>query len=209
MFGNKKRLVDQLQKQGGTVAWATVLEADDQWQSASGTGAYPSHVTDHVKVTVRVEPDGGEPFEQTFHQAFPGLTPHRECTCKVIYDPQDHAKIAVLDGSIAPPGFSHEKAERSAARRAEAIEAVRSGHLTEYIEKQKAEAMQLAAAGGARIVIDGQPLVLGGAGQAPAPAPSEQSDPADQLAKLAELHSKGVLTDAEFAAAKAKVLASM
>ena len=33
-------------------------------------------------------------------------------------------------------------------------------------------------------------------------------DPADQLAKLADLHDKGKLTDEEFAAQKAKVLAS-
>ena len=38
-----------------------------------------------------------------------------------------------------------------------------------------------------------------------APAPAA-IDPADEIAKLAELHSSGALTDEEFAAAKAKAL---
>jgi hypothetical protein len=38
-------------------------------------------------------------------------------------------------------------------------------------------------------------------------APAEDAGQVEQLAKLAELHSQGALTDAEFAAAKAQVLA--
>jgi hypothetical protein len=39
----------------------------------------------------------------------------------------------------------------------------------------------------------------------PAPAPAPDSD-ADQLQQLAQMHASGVLTDEEFAAAKAKIL---
>ena len=39
----------------------------------------------------------------------------------------------------------------------------------------------------------------------PAPPPA---DPADELEHLAQLHASGALTDEEFAAAKAKTLAS-
>jgi len=42
------------------------------------------------------------------------------------------------------------------------------------------------------------------AAQAPAAAP--QAAPMDQLKELGELHQSGVLTDEEFAAAKAKIL---
>ena len=42
--------------------------------------------------------------------------------------------------------------------------------------------------------------------QAPAPPPPAEEDATAQLAKLAELHTQGVLTDEEFAAAKAKIL---
>jgi hypothetical protein len=42
-----------------------------------------------------------------------------------------------------------------------------------------------------------------------APAqPAAQHDPLDQLKELGELHRSGVLTDAEFEAAKAKLLAT-
>ncbi len=47
---------------------------------------------------------------------------------------------------------------------------------------------------------------------APAPAPVAAAAPAatevEQLTQLAELHASGALTDAEFAAEKAKILAS-
>lgn len=41
---------------------------------------------------------------------------------------------------------------------------------------------------------------------APAPAPPAGGDTTDQLAQLAQLHASGALTDAEFSAAKAKLL---
>ncbi|HEY0363545.1 MAG TPA: SHOCT domain-containing protein [Solirubrobacteraceae bacterium] len=40
----------------------------------------------------------------------------------------------------------------------------------------------------------------------PPPAPAEEDDATAQLQKLAALHTQGVLTDEEFAAAKAKIL---
>ena len=45
-------------------------------------------------------------------------------------------------------------------------------------------------------------------GQAPAPAAAPRPDPVEQLKELGELRDKGVLTEEEFAAQKAKVLAS-
>lgn len=52
----------------------------------------------------------------------------------------------------------------------------------------------------------------GGAAVASSPVeapPAAAADPLDRLAKLADLHSAGALTDQEFAAEKAKILASM
>jgi hypothetical protein len=43
---------------------------------------------------------------------------------------------------------------------------------------------------------------------APAPAPAPARDPVAQLKDLADLKAQGVLTDAEFEAQKAKILAS-
>jgi Short C-terminal domain len=42
----------------------------------------------------------------------------------------------------------------------------------------------------------------------PAAAPAAGADPIEQLKELGELRDKGVLTDEEFAAQKAKILAS-
>jgi membrane protease subunit (stomatin/prohibitin family) len=42
--------------------------------------------------------------------------------------------------------------------------------------------------------------------QAPPPAAEPEDDETAQLQKLAQLHTQGVLTDEEFAAAKAKIL---
>jgi len=42
--------------------------------------------------------------------------------------------------------------------------------------------------------------------QAPAPPPPAEDDATAQLENLAQLHAQGVLTDEEFAAAKAKAL---
>ena len=47
------------------------------------------------------------------------------------------------------------------------------------------------------------------AAQAPAqqaPAPAQQEDPMERLKQLAQIHDSGVLTDEEFASAKAKIL---
>jgi hypothetical protein len=44
--------------------------------------------------------------------------------------------------------------------------------------------------------------------QPPAPAPAASSPMIDQLNQLADLHQQGVLTDEEFAAAKAKLFGS-
>lgn len=200
MFGNKKKLEAQLQSQGGTTAWATVLDCDDKWQSSS-SGMHGSSRTDHVRLTLRVEPDGEDPWETTFNQAFPGSVPFKGWQCKVIYDPEDHSKIGVVENSIAPPGVSHGAAERSADIRAQAMAAVQSGDIGSFVERIKAQAV----AGGFQV--QGTPLVISTQTTEPAAAPAQAPvDAADELTKLADLHTQGVLTDDEFAAAKKKII---
>ena len=50
---------------------------------------------------------------------------------------------------------------------------------------------------------------FGGGGAAPAAPPAPAADPLDRLKKLDELRTAGVLTDAEFAAKKAELLAEI
>jgi hypothetical protein len=197
MFGNKKGLEHKLREQGGTVAWATIVSADEKWRSArggdSGFGG-PSQITDHMRVTLQVEPDGEPTFEVTVKQAFSSHTPRPGGRAQVIYDPADHSRIAIIDGEVYMPGLSVEKQQRSRQRTAEARAAAESGHLAEYIEQRKAEAMRAGA------VVIGSPA-------APATPPAKP-DVVDQLTKLADLRDRGALTEAEFQAQKARLLAA-
>ena len=43
-------------------------------------------------------------------------------------------------------------------------------------------------------------------GHAPPPAAPAEADPTEELTKLAQLHSQGILTDEEFSAKKAQIL---
>jgi hypothetical protein len=198
ILGHKEKLEQQLSQEGGTVAWATFTDVGAGWSSASMNGLNQvTSQTDHVKVTIMVQPDNGEPFEASFGQAFTGLRPFKGWQCKVIYDPNDRSRIAVLEDSITPPGIDHARAERSAAMRSEAMAAASSGHMAEYIESMKARA-QSGELGGT-VIVGGRVISPG--------APASKPDVADELTKLDALRARGVLTDAEFAAQKAKLLA--
>jgi hypothetical protein len=155
MFGHKQGLERKLSEQGGTVAWATVVSAREQWASSSNTGvsAFSAKVTDHMKVTLNVQPDGQPPFEATAEQAFAGSTPMDGWQVKVIYDPDDHSKIAIQEDQIFPPGISHDRLERGAALRSEAMAAAQSGNMTQFIEEMQAKAAR------GEITIRGTPLV--------------------------------------------------
>jgi hypothetical protein len=76
--------------------------------------------------------------------------------------------------------------------------AVKSGTVAQYVEEQKAKAMRGELGG--TVIVNGMQI-------SPAPASASQPDLVDQLTKLAELRDRGALTDAEFQAQKAKLLA--
>ena len=75
--------------------------------------------------------------------------------------------------------------------------AASSGNMAEYVESLKARS-QSGELGGVTIV-DGRMISSG--------ATASKPDIVDQLTKLDQLRARGVLTDAEFAAEKAKLLA--
>src|ERR1700729_4289538 len=104
MFGNKKGLEQELSANGGVTAPATVIDAETRWTSGSnyGNGPYTAGNKNHMKVTLNVEPEGQPAFQATFHQTFPGDIPIKGWSAKVIYDPNDHSKIAIMEGQISP-----------------------------------------------------------------------------------------------------------
>jgi hypothetical protein len=198
ILGNKKKLEEQLSQEGGTVAWATITDVGVGFETARVDGFNQvTSQTDHVKITVTVQPDNGEPFEASFRQAFTGRRPFKGWQCKVIYDPNDRSRIAVLEDSITPLGIDHAKAERAAEMRSEAMAAVSGGNIAEYVESLKARAQSGELQG--VTIVDGRMISPG--------APASKPDIVDQLTKLDQLRARGVLTDAEFAAQKAKLLA--
>jgi hypothetical protein len=79
------------------------------------------------------------------------------------------------------------------------MQAVQSGNIAEYVEEMKAKAMRGELGG--TVIVDGTPVPQASAAQPAKP------DVVDLLTKLADLHDRGALTDAEFEAQKAKLLA--
>jgi len=79
----------------------------------------------------------------------------------------------------------------------------------EASEKLIAAVTANAPAPGANIMVGGQSLadMQADAAQAAAGATTAQADPTEKLTRLADLHDRGVLSDEEFAAQKAKILA--
>jgi len=198
ILGNKKKLEQQLSQEGGTVAWATITDVGAEFDTGSLDGFNQvTSRTEHVKITVTVQPDNGEPFVASFRQAFAGLRPFKGWQCKVIFDPNDRSRIAVLEDSITPPGIDHARAERATDMRNEAMAAASSGNIAEYVESLKARAQSGELHG--VTIVDGRMISPG--------APASKPDVVDQLTKLDALRARGVLTDAEFAAQKAKLLA--
>jgi len=78
ILGNKKKLEQQLSQGGGSVAWATITDVGVELETGRVDGFNQvTSRTDHVKITVTVQPDNGEPFEAWFRQVFTGLRPFK------------------------------------------------------------------------------------------------------------------------------------
>lgn len=137
MFRSRKHLAQELTGEGGVTAWATVLRAWTRWTSGTNSENGPYTIGDHRHMTVelRVEPEGEDAFVAKFRQNFLGRYPMQAFQTKVIYDPTDHSRIAILADHMHPPGITHEQDERSQARHAQMQKATEEGRLAEYIQE--------------------------------------------------------------------------
>lgn len=170
-----KSLEEKLRANGAT-AKATVLEQKagiHTYKGVDPAGFGGTDVTPH-HFKLRVEPDGGEPFEAKAvvraNELWP--MPKPGAVVPVFYDPNDHDKVAI-DAKAAGAQQQAEQDQRVASVQQQGI--------------AKLEAMQ------ERLAAVMQP-------QESAP------DTVAELQKLADLHARGALTDAEFAGAKAKLI---
>lgn len=221
MFGHNERLERKLKERGGKRAWATVLESNKEWSSAGGPNTavgQAGSITIHQKLRLRVEPDGEPPFESTVKQVFndsrgPHI-PRAGYSVKVIYDPDDHAKLAI-DSEAMPvgPGVDRDEAtarhervmERQEMRamapgdsagRAEQLRAIAHDSGLSPEEK-RAKIMELSAS------MRAAPKAMFVGSQVVQPSPVGV---VDALAKLADLRERGALTEEEFQAQKARIL---
>lgn len=128
----------------------------------------------------------------------------------VRYDPQNYSRVALDTPALKAP-FKDAKAAQDARRDAAlarlgepgagtgggpGVQSIPGVGTFDSPEDLKSKLLQLASQGGAS-VID-----LSGSSR----SAQSGSDPEDRLTKLADLHDRGVLTDEEFAAEKAKIL---
>ncbi len=248
MFGNKKGLEHKLSEHRSIEAWATILSAETLWTSQGDTNSadvYAAGSTHHMKVTLKVEPEGEPAFEATFKQTFAKQIAANGWRAKVIYDPNDRSKIAIEEDQIFLPTGANVPAPSGAPSPADQISAMRlqlddkkaRGRLDENdyntallrvsnLERLLADAnineYQLTALlkvdigvaatsmfptpdGLKQVVLkaDGSITLAGARSGGTTPA---STSTADEIAKLAELRTKGLLTDAEFAAGKEKLL---
>jgi hypothetical protein len=203
-----KRKLKSLREHGGRSALATVIEFDKRWSvPESGYGGMPLGRSEHYTLKLRVEPVGETAFEAEIkeHDYFISNSsePIKGDQFAVVYDPMDHSNLVrdPLDpDSVVPPrggtSVKLKPAEQDRFRETvfAKLEQLRaSGELSEEQYQQK------------RAQIEAE--------FAPAPPASEPSAPeqpardtAAQLVDLAALHDRGVLSDAEFEAQKAKLL---
>lgn len=216
MFGGAKRLEKDLRESGGKVAPAQITAAErGKFAISTGGDAAQQAASAHVnyKLTLRVTPDSEAPFDAEVKEPYPEMSsgPSVGDTIGVLYDPNDHSKLVVDHSS---EGKATEVLSRTSDRMQAAMAQVggESAHdmMKEAIddpqafkEKMGERAAQLNANALASAGVEApKPWVAG------APVGAVKPDPADEIAKLADLRDRGALTEAEFQAQKKKILAT-
>ena len=200
MLGKLSNRTIKRLKENGRRANATVLEVGSRGMTIThGNEAIVANTQVVLKTRLRVEPDGEPAFEveERFRYSQFDL-PSAGTVLPVIYDPDDHDKIMLDDSPAAVTQAGLSQAGLSTDQMGLVTQLQQAAAQGMDRNAMRDMAKQWGAAHGATI-IDG----TNGFGGAPAP-PAEST--VDQLEKLAALRDRGVLTDAEFEAQKARIL---
>jgi hypothetical protein len=151
-------------------------------------GMYESH-SSTKKLFLQVEPPGAPPYEATLkiERGGPSTPDVPGTRVDVLVDPSDPQQVALPDDpTFTLPGGRTWQPEHGLA-----------GALADASRRGDAqEVMRLTAE------------IHANAASAPAATTAAAPDALDQLEKLGKLHASGVLTDEEFTAQKAKLLAT-
>jgi hypothetical protein len=180
MLGEHKHLQRTLREHGGVTATAMVEQAHCLGTETS-SGFHGTTYGHWFALKVAVSADGVEPFEASFRAFVHSYVIAGE-TIPVIFDPHDHGKICMdTESAERERGAEREAAMAQLQSRIDAFKAVGAATPETVIRgSEEADAFTVAQ-----------------------PEPGNEVEHLEQLAKL---HESGALTDAEFAAAKAKVL---
>jgi len=211
MLGKLSRRSRKRLETSGRRANATVLAVSDRAMTiTTGGGNLVTDTEVAVKVTLRVEPDGEPAFEVQEKFRFPQLAlPSAGQRVAVVYDPDDHDTImidgdplAAVDAMLSRSGRPPEKIDLVKDLMASAMSGAPSA------DTQAIATRWAAQHGGAVVIAPGamDGTTFAGAPGVP-PAASTEQDPVALLSQLASLKDRGLLSDAEFAAQKARVLA--
>jgi hypothetical protein len=197
MLGKPSHRTRKRLEENGRQASATVLEIASRGMTiTSGNEQIVANTKVMLKTKLRVEPDAEPTFEveQRFRYSQFAI-PTVGSRLAVVYDPDDHDKIMLSEDPVATTeamlgntGLASDQMDLIKQLTA----ASGSGASRESMRDM---AREWGEAHGATI-IDGAALVGG--------TPVES--PVDQLEKLAGLRDRGILTEAEFQAQKAKIL---
>jgi hypothetical protein len=207
MFGKLSRRARKKLEEHGRRAPAVVVEIADSGMSIS-SGQLVSGTELVLKTKLRVQPSDEPEFEVEQRFRYPQLSiPSVGTRLGVIYDPSDHDKI-MIDRSA---GGTMMQFTDVTALQGTGLESL--ANTVQQAEAQTNDPQELARILqqqlGAPVSVDQQGssgvtfgAPTGGFGASASP----DEDPVDKLAKLAELKEKGLLTDAEFEAQKARIL---
>jgi hypothetical protein len=229
MFGHHELRERKLRKNGKT-AIATVLECRrTNWSETTGNPGLVGNTRVECKLKLRVEPAGETPFEAATDALFGQFSiPSEGMPLRVLYDPSNHKKVAIdhseaaeeataaamIDQRMQPViDRSRATGTEAGAATADGLQQVlASGMLTKFsrdpakraeqranIKKIMADAQAAHGVAPTNLIVGGRPVY---GGQLGGDVPSVP----DQLTKLADLHDRGVLSDAEFQQQKQKLL---
>jgi Short C-terminal domain len=213
MFGNNKRLENKLRTQGRQ-APAEILEAKQTHWVNSRPGGLAEQTDIVWKLRLQVRPADGAEFTAEVKQQFMQFDqPTVGRIVGVLYDPDNHSRVTIddsdqahLDGAISE-AMSHIENPALADAVGSFVGSIDVEKFRQnpkaYTQQMRDSAREMAAGFGASldssVVVSGS-QGLPGTGDAPA------ADAVDQLAKLADLHDRGVVTDQEFQAQKRRLL---
>lgn len=203
MFESADRLEKKLRNGGGKTASAQITSAKPgRFAISSGGDAAQQVASAHVNWTLKLQvtPDGEAPFDAVVKEPYPemGGGPSVGTTIGVLYDPNDHTKVVVdhsavgeatmVAGQMTPTAKA--AMEQAGGEPAEQLMQEAMADPAAFQQKMSERAMSQAA------------MIM----PTMNPAAARPSDPADEIAKLADLRDRGALTAAEFQAQKKKIL---